>query len=1134
MKRVAWSLIILLGLAGGASAQQLPDIDARSIYIGTAACRVRSGAGSPESSVVGKVCDVYINTSTGEIYRKLSGTGNTGWVGPSALTKTDDTNVTLTLGGSASTSLLNPASIALGWTGQLSVPRGGTGLGTLTTNGVLFGNGTSAIGVTSSGASNSVLAASGGNPFFTPTPTVTSITTTGTGAIGTNLTVGGTGSVTGDFSVGGNSDFTGYVGAPGYVSQTSKWRITGDGNADFNYLYTKELHAKAFIADLEQALAGGQIISKSVAVLGADFTTPGTGSGGTLTAVSRVVATGSATSTTIASPAQAHTAGNLITVGLKSRFTEATGCADTAGNTYFEAGDPQALGGDNLAIWYAYNVTGHASNVVTCTFGASSEWRFIVVREFSGAQTTADPFDDSSGNAAVDTSMTSGTVPVTTSNDVIFAIAMTYSEPVVVGSGYTGTAFAITGDAGLYYLDEYKVVSTSEAAIATQPSAAAYGLKAASFKAAPGASNTLTVEDLPSAPNMRVFQSGDFVRLRQFTRDDPADGRTPSLEIADAWGTVTSYSDLADGLQSWTFTRSVTCPGAMTAGTVIPAKSLALDYGVTGNGYYEVSAVDGYNSVNSPYAQIVTWATTPCTPTLRTRFGNLTGITSTSNEYGMIAGTYAATGGQFFRASNQAFELHGVDLLLWDGSSNTVKISRSAPSIALGSTLPTAYGTGTGIWMGKDSSVYKFRVGDPSGNRVAFDGTDVAITSGNFTVDASGVRLSSSPSSTSSATNSFRFTSGVSANFGLYGYDTASGGGLTHLALLADTSSRPTTIFARANTGFATASLTLTQAAHGTGYVDSVADMKAYTITLNAQTLAGTGTITMTGAATVSGTLAWGGGSTISSSSSVALTSTAAMLSANNTMTNGFPFLFTATTGASYIRIDNSGGNNYIGSDNSTATAFGFGGGNGYGVGLYGGTVGGVSLVAAAGGGEIYFVTGGGVGAQKMDTNGDLRPITDNAMRIGVPSFRYTLIRGVTITAGDVGFENGFAFTESYKVGIAEPGVALVNPDGEVVAFFGAQSMRGKGLAGPADVDALPHVITTPEDRAQMDAHPEQRVVGYEPVAIQNCTPDPAATSPAGRTCTTPGAPIYGTRPKKAMPDPKAGKTTTQRRAGGQ
>lgn len=47
---------------------------------------------------------------------------------PSALTSNNDTNVTITLGGSPSTALLHAASITLGWTGSLSAIRGGTGV----------------------------------------------------------------------------------------------------------------------------------------------------------------------------------------------------------------------------------------------------------------------------------------------------------------------------------------------------------------------------------------------------------------------------------------------------------------------------------------------------------------------------------------------------------------------------------------------------------------------------------------------------------------------------------------------------------------------------------------------------------------------------------------------------------------------------------------------------------------------------------------------------------------------------------------------------------------------------------------------------------------------------------------------
>jgi hypothetical protein len=62
-----------------------------------------------------------------------------------ALTEVDDMNVTLTLGGSPSTSLLNATSLTIGWTGQLAVSRGGTGASSLTAGSYMVGNGTSAV-----------------------------------------------------------------------------------------------------------------------------------------------------------------------------------------------------------------------------------------------------------------------------------------------------------------------------------------------------------------------------------------------------------------------------------------------------------------------------------------------------------------------------------------------------------------------------------------------------------------------------------------------------------------------------------------------------------------------------------------------------------------------------------------------------------------------------------------------------------------------------------------------------------------------------------------------------------------------------------------------------------------------------
>jgi len=55
-----------------------------------------------------------------------------------ALSRVNDTNVTLTLGGSPLTALLVAASLTLGWTGQLAETRGGTNQSTYTLGDILY------------------------------------------------------------------------------------------------------------------------------------------------------------------------------------------------------------------------------------------------------------------------------------------------------------------------------------------------------------------------------------------------------------------------------------------------------------------------------------------------------------------------------------------------------------------------------------------------------------------------------------------------------------------------------------------------------------------------------------------------------------------------------------------------------------------------------------------------------------------------------------------------------------------------------------------------------------------------------------------------------------------------------------
>lgn len=92
-----------------------------------------------------KVVDVAGNTKT---------TSTSGTVTAFPLSKVNDTNVTLTLGGNPLISLLASVSMTLGWTGVLSYLRGGTGLSALGT------------------ASQQLRVNAGGTAleYFTPTP----------------------------------------------------------------------------------------------------------------------------------------------------------------------------------------------------------------------------------------------------------------------------------------------------------------------------------------------------------------------------------------------------------------------------------------------------------------------------------------------------------------------------------------------------------------------------------------------------------------------------------------------------------------------------------------------------------------------------------------------------------------------------------------------------------------------------------------------------------------------------------------------------------------------------------------------------------------------------------------------------
>ncbi len=86
----------------------------------------------------------------------------------------------------------------------------------------------------------------------------------------------------------------------------------------------------------------------------------------------------------------------------------------------------------------------------------------------------------------------------------------------------------------------------------------------------------------------------------------------------------------------------------------------------------------------------------------------------------------------------------------------------------------TNYTTGTGYYLDYNGGTPRVRLGNPSGNRLSWDGSELTIVSNQLTVDDDGIRVATALSGTSAAA-AFRFApnpSGVAGDsYGMYGFE---------------------------------------------------------------------------------------------------------------------------------------------------------------------------------------------------------------------------------------------------------------------------------------------------------------------------------------------------------------------------
>jgi hypothetical protein len=151
--------------------QYWKNVAPSSVSVSTATNLAGGATGSvPYQSAASTTTFLPIGTAA-QVLKVNAGATAPEWVSGAALTKVDDTNVTLTLGGTPATSLLAATSLTLGWTGQLAVSRGGTGLSSYTAGDLPYYASGTAFSKLAIGAANRVLTSSGSAPQW-----VTSLT----------------------------------------------------------------------------------------------------------------------------------------------------------------------------------------------------------------------------------------------------------------------------------------------------------------------------------------------------------------------------------------------------------------------------------------------------------------------------------------------------------------------------------------------------------------------------------------------------------------------------------------------------------------------------------------------------------------------------------------------------------------------------------------------------------------------------------------------------------------------------------------------------------------------------------------------------------------------------------------------
>lgn len=278
--------------------------------------------------------------SAAPVWATISGSDITG----AALTRVDDTNVTLTLGGTPTTALLRATSLTMGWTGVLSMARGGSNKALVADNGGIVYSDADSMEILAATATAGKVLQSGSNaaPSWS-TPTYPSAS----GAAGTIIRSDGTNNLY------TTSTFADTYAASSLLYSNGANTVTGLATANSAVLVTTVAGVPIWSA----SLTNGQVILGSTGATPVAATITGSGgititagagtlniagSGGTVTSVTGTanqidVATGTTTpvlslSSTLIAPGTV-TVGNLLVSTSTISATNAGGSIILTANT---------------------------------------------------------------------------------------------------------------------------------------------------------------------------------------------------------------------------------------------------------------------------------------------------------------------------------------------------------------------------------------------------------------------------------------------------------------------------------------------------------------------------------------------------------------------------------------------------------------------------------------------------------------------------------------------------------------------------------------------------------------------------------------------------------------------------------